>query len=1042
VALVAMVPQLYRRVDDEIRSRIEARIAAHYSHLGVSVRSAELIEGEGIRLRDVAVVEPQADGPQAELLHVEEMLLVCAATLPELVQHEPQIARIVIRRPTLRATRRPDGSWSVAKLAPLPKFSERPVETQIEDATIELFDPLRSPAASLVLRHVNLTFSPVEAAPPAGSAWPSPAATAAPAVACGARRFQGTLTCDHVRQVSVEGLLDLDRQTWSIGGSAAGLAISPELHAALPEPLAAQLAPAAGLRGEADATFQLSYDAAVEPAYQYRAAGRLAGGRVDDLRLPQPLTDLNAAFRVSNDGLWIDDLAARSNQTTLKLSYKQAGFAADGPRQIEAQLRGLELDRRLFNCLPDSLQEQWRRYRPGGQVDLDVKLRYDGRTWQPELSARCLSVSFTYYKFPYRLEDGKGTLVLKDDVLAMSLIAYSGSQAVQMNGEIRHPMSGATGWFQARCDDLPLDNKLLAALPDSARPVVQSLNARGTLKVDFLASRDQPNQPLLKRMTAEANRCSMQYEKFPYPVKNICGTLQMTDECWEFRNLRGENGAGEVTCEGRLEPTLEGKELRLQLVGRSVPLDEELRGALRPNEQQVWLAFRPRGAVDLVADIRYLSESKHLNVVIRAEPQSETTSIEPVHFPYRLEKLRGVLLYRDGHIDLLRIRAEHGPVKLATGGSCDFLPDGRWRFRLENLAVDRVRLDRDLTPALPERLRRALVELRPAGPVNVRGAFELESGQRAGDPLQSRWDVQLDFQQGSLDCGVKLENIHGAMTLAGSSDGRNFRSTGRLALDALSYKDFQFTEVVGPIWMDDQQVLLGSWVARRQSAGAPLAPAALPEKPEPIRAKLFGGDVQGDAWVSLGTEPRYGLHAELSGADVTRCAQEVMTGQQNLRGKVTANLDLRGSGRTANGMGGRGTIQLRDADVYELPLMISLLKLLSIRAPDKRAFSHSDIAFRIEGEHVYFDQIDFNGDAISLLGKGELDFQQNLRLTFHAVVGRGDFHVPVIRDIFAGASKQILLIHVGGTLQDPQMRRETFPGVNQALQQMQNERTR
>ena len=73
-------------------------------------------------------------------------------------------------------------------------------------------------------------------------------------------------------------------------------------------------------------------------------------------------------------------------------------------------------------------------------------------------------------------------------------------------------------------------------------------------------------------------------------------------------------------------------------------------------------------------------------------------------------------------------------------------------------------------------------------------------------------------------------------------------------------------------------------------------------------------------------------------------------------------------------------IRLSDADVYELPVMLSLLKILSIRPPDQNAFSDAAINYRVEGEHIYFDRIDFHGDAISLRGKGEMDFQSEIAL--------------------------------------------------------------
>ena len=116
--------------------------------------------------------------------------------------------------------------------------------------------------------------------------------------------------------------------------------------------------------------------------------------------------------------------------------------------------------------------------------------------------------------------------------------------------------------------------------------------------------------------------------------------------------------------------------------------------------------------------------------------------------------------------------------------------------------------------------------------------------------------------------------------------------------------------------------------------------------------------------------------------------------------------------------------------------MIALLKILSIRPPDQNAFSDATIDYRIEGEHIYFDRIDFPRRRDQLRGKGEMNFQSQIGLTFYATVGRGELDLPVIKQVFSGAAQQIMLIHVDGTLQNPETRREALPGVSQALQQL------
>ena len=110
----------------------------------------------------------------------------------------------------------------------------------------------------------------------------------------------------------------------------------------------------------------------------------------------------------------MEDLAARSGRAAIRVvSARQTGFElGTSPLWLEAEIRQLELDRQLFECLPEVLQDQWRKYRPEGRINADVTLHFDVRTktWHPDLSVECLNVALTHYKFPYRLEHGTGSL--------------------------------------------------------------------------------------------------------------------------------------------------------------------------------------------------------------------------------------------------------------------------------------------------------------------------------------------------------------------------------------------------------------------------------------------------------------------------------------------------------------------------------------------------------------------------------------------------------------------------------------------------------
>ena len=68
IAIIAAVPYFYDRLDSEIRQRLLTMVSEQYDGLDISVRSAQFVENEGIEVRDLVIVEPDAPGPRAELL--------------------------------------------------------------------------------------------------------------------------------------------------------------------------------------------------------------------------------------------------------------------------------------------------------------------------------------------------------------------------------------------------------------------------------------------------------------------------------------------------------------------------------------------------------------------------------------------------------------------------------------------------------------------------------------------------------------------------------------------------------------------------------------------------------------------------------------------------------------------------------------------------------------------------------------------------------------------------------------------------------------
>ncbi len=311
LAAAAAVPYMYHRVDEEIRARIEARLADHFPGMSVRVRFAQLIEGEGIEVRGISIVERGAAGPQAELAYFDELLLGCKTTLQELIQGELEVTQIKLRRPVLRATRRPDGTWSIAKLFPFPRFGNgNPVST-VENGTIEIFDPLKDPSSTLTLRDIHLTVRPTEATDPAD---------VEPVL------VEGYMSADQFQRVELKGRADRKSSRCSFSGTAVGLEVSPELRSGLPSEMAVKLKELGALRCESQLDFRVSHDPAGSPTVRFDVTAEVTRGRIDDPRLPFALSDLRARVRLNNAGFVVDDLQARNGQASDSRIGQPAGL--------------------------------------------------------------------------------------------------------------------------------------------------------------------------------------------------------------------------------------------------------------------------------------------------------------------------------------------------------------------------------------------------------------------------------------------------------------------------------------------------------------------------------------------------------------------------------------------------------------------------------------------------------------------------------------------------------------------------------------------
>lgn len=1016
---------MYARMDDEICDHCSFALAKQLPGLEVRVGGARRVPGKGIIIYDLELDAPGGKPGDDPLVAIDEITLTCDVEISSLMKGVPEVRRIELRRPRLALRRGTSGNWNLASLLPKAPCGAAVPEIIVRDGSVRISDDAAPKAKPLVLGDVELTLKPMGPHVP-GTPWPTVA-------------IDGTIGGPHLKRAEVRVETDGPRRLATARLSLDELQLDPAVMAWVQR----SLPPTTGnpqLTGTLDgaAEFTWQHGAAAPPTGS--ATFTLSNGRLEDPRLPRPVTELTGRAVVAPDELRVEELTGKCGGAIVALSLNRTGWTSAAPVAVSARVTGAPLDAELYAALPPVLRDQWDKFLPEGIVDATLRAAYDGQTWKPvaanpgEPAAQLVgrNLSFASDKYAYRLTGGSGTINFiaangdQPPRLDVDLTANGGGQPLRIAAQVFDPRPGATCWAEIAGQNLQIEQAMIDAMPDKARVVVTQLHPAGRVNVRWRIERLQLGANPRKTLELDLTDVRINYDGFPYRLEGIRGRVAAVDDRWTFTDLVS-SGQRTIHGDGHLLPCEQGTEFFLRLTGERVPLDRMLFDALREPVQIAWQQLRPDGEVDLAVEVLHRTGQGLPNIGVTIAPRPESAHLYPEFFKYRLEKVAGVIQYRDGHISLQRMTAQHDATIIGGNGSGYFGADGGWEFRLAGLRADNVTPSADLIAAFPPQLGNIIEQIEPTGDFTLHNS-ELVFRKPASSitAVQCNWDVNIDCHRADLHCGLDLQNIHGSVRLTGQSDGQQAQSAGELNLESVSIQDVQFTDVHGPIWIDQGACRLGKWASEQQPN----------QTARRLAAKVYGGTLAADAWIKFDARPQYGVAANLSSADLHRMLVERFGSQQAYQGKVDANVMIGGEGPSIARLRGEGDVHIRDANIYETSLLVGLLKFLRTGDNDRTAFNQSNVKFRIQGPHITLDQVDFLGDGVSLYGQGVADFDQRLNLVFSPSIVRQDGAFPLVGSIMRQAGSQSMRIYVDGTLSDPHPTSEPLPGIKQMVEQI------
>jgi hypothetical protein len=176
---------------------------------------------------------------------------------------------------------------------------------------------------------------------------------------------------------------------------------------------------------------------------------------------------------------------------------------------------------------------------------------------------------------------------------------------------------------------------------------------------------------------------------------------------------------------------------------------------------------------------------------------------------------------------------------------------------------------------------------------------------------------------------------------------------------------------------------------------------------------------------------RYAVNLTLRNADVRKFAVE-----QNIQGSLSASFALEGTYNDPGSRRGRGDVIVTGRDMYHIPLMLGLMQITNLALPITSPFTEASARYSIEGQRVTFEDIELRSRDMLMQGDGHLDFDTKQVSMRFVTDSAGGFKIPIIGDLITQARHELLQIQVRGTLQQPQVRAQTFATLTTTVDQV------
>ena len=264
---------------------------------------------------------------------------------------------------------------------------------------------------------------------------------------------------------------------------------------------------------------------------------------------PYPLKDLRGRIFFEQDNVIISDVVSQTDGRRIALDGKVTGQGTERlGYDISIDANNIPLDPALRAALAQRQRDLYDQFKPAGLADGIIKF---SKSPQPELPPTFTAdlsfkqVSLNSDRFLLPITDVVAAAIFEPDLIDIRKFAGRyGDTPVSLKGQIWPGYQDQPARYSLALEfkGTLLNHDLFELLPESAAKIVADFRPEGKIDLTAKMSKLEPNDSADYRFVINCLGSSVEIPQFSYPLKDITGTITITPNAVEFRDVNAVPG--------------------------------------------------------------------------------------------------------------------------------------------------------------------------------------------------------------------------------------------------------------------------------------------------------------------------------------------------------------------------------------------------------------------------------------------------------------------------------------------------------------------